>query len=195
MKRYKKRFIFITQFLTRAWFMILPTSNARGNFIKRHKLFDHYGEHVMWQPHELPTDPKLVRIHNNVKVAADVTFINHDVFYDMFNHMKENEKAGNHFKQNIGCIEVMDNVCIGRAVVILPGVRIGPNAIVAAGSVVTKDVPEGTVVGGNPARIIGSFQDIMEKQINNSKNQKGENRFDSNMIEQEWELFEKAHAK
>ena len=47
---------------------------------------------------------------------------------------------------------------------ILPNVKIGPNAIVAAGAVVTKDVPEGTIVGGNPARVIGSFDDLMEKR-------------------------------
>lgn len=43
-------------------------------------------------------------------------------------------------------------------------VKIGPNAIVAAGSVVTKDVQPGTIVGGNPARVIGSFNDLMEKR-------------------------------
>lgn len=44
------------------------------------------------------------------------------------------------------------------------GVKIGPNAIVAAGSVVTKDVPEGCVVGGNPARVIGKYADVAEKR-------------------------------
>jgi len=40
----------------------------------------------------------------------------------------------------------------------LYNVKIGPNAIVAAGSVVTKDVPEGCVVGGNPAKVIGNMK-------------------------------------
>lgn len=44
------------------------------------------------------------------------------------------------------------------------GVKIGPNAIVAAGSVVTKDVLEGCVVGGNPAKVIGKYSDIVEKR-------------------------------
>ena len=43
-------------------------------------------------------------------------------------------------------------ICIGA--IICPGVTIGKNAIVAAGAVVTKDVPDNVVVGGNPAKII-----------------------------------------
>ena len=43
------------------------------------------------------------------------------------------------------------------------GVTIGPNAIVAMGSNVVKDVPEGKVVGGNPARVIGDFREYAKK--------------------------------
>ncbi len=44
-------------------------------------------------------------------------------------------------------------------------VKIGPNAIVAANSVVTKDVPEGAVVGGNPAKVIGSYETVKSKRL------------------------------
>ncbi|OXG08605.1 hypothetical protein B0A79_00555 [Flavobacterium piscis] len=47
-----------------------------------------------------------------------------------------------------------DNVWIGERSIILKGVKIGNNAVVAAGSVVTKDVLENTIVGGNPAKTI-----------------------------------------
>jgi acetyltransferase-like isoleucine patch superfamily enzyme len=57
----------------------------------------------------------------------------------------------------------MDNVFIGSGSVIMPNVRIGPNVIVAAGSIVTKDVPEVVIVAGIPAKVIGSFDDFYEK--------------------------------
>ncbi|MFD0671482.1 DapH/DapD/GlmU-related protein [Cohnella sp. GCM10027633] len=51
-------------------------------------------------------------------------------------------------------VVIGSNVWIGRAAIILPGVTIGDNAVVAAGSVVTKDIPPGTLAGGAPAKVI-----------------------------------------
>ena len=53
-------------------------------------------------------------------------------------------------------IYIGKNVWIGASAVVLPGVRIGDGASVAAGAVVTKDVPPNTVVGGVPARQLKS---------------------------------------
>ena len=57
-------------------------------------------------------------------------------------------------RDEIKPITIGDNVWIGHAAIILHGVSIGSGAIVAAGAVVTKDVPENAIVGGNPARLI-----------------------------------------
>jgi acetyltransferase-like isoleucine patch superfamily enzyme len=51
----------------------------------------------------------------------------------------------------------------------MPGVTIGPNAIVAAGAVVTKDVAEGDVVGGVPAKKIGSVADYVARLIEQNR--------------------------
>lgn len=54
---------------------------------------------------------------------------------------------------------VEDDVLIGANAVVLEGVKIGKGSVVAAGAVVTKDVPEYTVVGGTPARVIKEIDD------------------------------------
>jgi maltose O-acetyltransferase len=51
-------------------------------------------------------------------------------------------------------VVIDDDVWIGTRVIILPGIRIGKGAIIGAGAVVTKDVPEYAIVGGNPAKVI-----------------------------------------
>lgn len=51
-------------------------------------------------------------------------------------------------------IVISDNVWIGRGVLILPGVTIGANSVIAAGSVVTRDIPDNVLAGGTPAKVI-----------------------------------------
>lgn len=51
-------------------------------------------------------------------------------------------------------VTICDDVWIGANAIILPGVTIGKGSVVGAGSVVTKDVPEYAIVGGNPAHVI-----------------------------------------
>lgn len=63
----------------------------------------------------------------------------------------------------IGLVDIGNDVFIGADSVVLPGVSIGDGAIVAAGSVVTKDVPAGMIVGGNPAHVILSVAEFQTK--------------------------------
>lgn len=56
-------------------------------------------------------------------------------------------------------IQIGDNVWLGGSVVIIPGVTLGNNVVVAAGSVVTKSFPDNVVIGGNPAQIIKTIEE------------------------------------
>jgi len=128
--------------------MIL-NSDKRNRYIVKHKIFKEVGEHFFFQPRFIPADPQLIKFHNNVVVTSNVTFVNHDIF-----HLGLNKLGKGNFYYQAGCIEVMDNVFIGCNSTILGGVRIGPNALIAAGSVVTKDIPSNTVAVGNPCKVI-----------------------------------------
>ena len=62
-------------------------------------------------------------------------------------------------------VNIGNDVWIGANVTIVPGVTIGNNVIIAAGAVVTKDVPDNTLVGGIPARVIHKLEnDIPDKE-------------------------------
>jgi maltose O-acetyltransferase len=63
----------------------------------------------------------------------------------------DKRRQGNEFSKPV---IIEDDVWIGAAAIILPGVTIGKGSVIGAGSVVTKDVPSGVVVAGNPAKII-----------------------------------------
>lgn len=54
-------------------------------------------------------------------------------------------------------ITIGDNVWLGGGVIVLPGVRVGDNSVVGAGAVVTRDVPDGVLAVGNPARVVRSL--------------------------------------
>ena len=76
---------------------------------------------------------------------------------------------------------------IGANAIILPNVKIGPNAIIGAGAIVTKDVLPGTIVGGVPARKIGLFDDFIENRWKYGNEFVGLNEEERDM--KQWERF------
>ena len=102
------------------------------------------------------TDPALVRIGNNVTLA-DCTLLGHDGVIRILN-TRFNKKL-----DSVGAIDIRDNCFIGYGSIVMPRVTIGPGSIVAAGAVVTKDVPPSVVVGGNPARVLCTTEELLQK--------------------------------
>lgn len=88
-----------------------------------------------------------------IKIGAGA-LIGHNVVLATLNHDLNPERRQICIPASIN---IGKNVWIGSNSTILPGVTIGDNSVVAAGAVVTKDVPENTVVGGVPARFIKSI--------------------------------------
>lgn len=103
------------------------------------------------------SEPWLIRIGNRVCISNDVTFVNHNLNWPL--QLKHESLTG------FDKIEVHDNCQIAVGVTILPGVSIGPNAMIGAGSVVTKDIPPNVVAAGNPAQVICSLDEFEERCI------------------------------
>lgn len=135
-----------------------------GAYLKKSGIFAEFGDDCSWHTKSLPSEPELIKIHNNVHVAANVRFITHDIICDMFNRHPEYKKYAP-WPFYTGKIEIFDNCMIGANCIIMYDTKIGPNAIIAAGAVVTQDVPAGEVWGGVPAKKIGYVDDLARKRL------------------------------
>jgi len=93
---------------------------------------------------------------------GDGALIGHNVVLATLNHAMSPKDRGSMIPAPI---HIGNHVWIGSNATILPGVTIGDGVIVAAGAVVTKDVPENTIVGGVPAKII---RHLSEEEINHA---------------------------
>jgi maltose O-acetyltransferase len=91
-------------------------------------------------------------VGDNVIISLNVTILTHDT---------TTAYAGDRVK--VGRVTIHDHSFIGANSMILCNVGIGPNSIVGAGSVVSKDVPPNSVYAGNPARFVCSVENFIEK--------------------------------
>ena len=89
--------------------------------------------------------------------------INHDASVQVV------QKAiGDHGIDKVGIIRIGDNVFVGNNCILLPGIEIGNKCIIGAGAVVSNSIPSNSVVAGNPAKVITTFDEYAERCIEHS---------------------------
>ena len=105
------------------------------------------------------SEPYLITLKKRCRITQDVVFITHDGGTWAFRH---------HFPEyssviKYGRIEVGEETFIGARSIIMPGITIGRNCVIAAGSIVTKDIPDFSVAVGVPAKVICTTQEYAER--------------------------------
>jgi len=133
-----------------------PSPEEYAQFLRRHGRLFAIGDNCFIDPAAEILDPAYVRLGNNVQLT-NCTLIGHDGSINVLN------RAYNVKLDKVGKIDIRDNCFIGHRAILMPGVTIGPNSIVAAGAVVTKDVPAHTVVAGVPAKMVCTTEELVKK--------------------------------
>lgn len=127
-----------------------------ADLIKSHNLFYAMGENCSIVPGTFLGDAKYVRMGNNVRLASCWLMAHDGVVNMLRTAYKVNLDA-------VGKIDIGDNVFIGHSAIVLRNCTIGSNSVVAAGAVVTSDVPADSVVAGVPAKVICSTVDLVNR--------------------------------
>jgi acetyltransferase-like isoleucine patch superfamily enzyme len=133
-----------------------PAGLEWAQFVRRHGNLHAMGDGCVIQTNVTFTDPSFVQLGHNVHLSG-CTLFGHDGSVNMLS------VATGKTLDRVGPVIVHNNVFIGHQAIVMPGVTIGTMSIVAAGSVVTRDVPPGVVVGGCPARVIGTTEAYVQR--------------------------------
>lgn len=104
------------------------------------------------------SEPFLINIGDHVRITSGVQFITHDGGMWVLRNLNLLKDA-----DYFGRIKVESNVHIGPDSIIMPGVVIGDNVVIGAGTIVTKDIPSNCIAAGVPARVIRSIDDYYLK--------------------------------
>ncbi len=137
----------------------------RSKFYKDNNIFKSMGEHCLIMDRKVPLYARLISLGDNVQIASGVSFITHDITHLMLNNMKKlSTNGGQTYNEMLGCIEIGNNVFIGTGTKILFNTKIESNVIIGAGSIVTHDIPDNSVVGGTPAKVIESMEEYLSKR-------------------------------
>lgn len=111
------------------------------------------------------TEPYLITVGSHCQITVGVRFFTHGGGHVVRQQIPDFDTFGK--------IVIGDWVYIGNNSLIMPGVTIEDHVLVAAGSVVTKSVPSGVVVGGNPAKILCTIEEYLERNKKYNTRTKG----------------------
>ncbi len=103
------------------------------------------------------SEPYLITIGKHVGIADGVVFITHDGGTQVFRHQERYRKVIKY-----GRINILDNCVVGQRAILMPGVTIGPNSVIAAGSVVSRSIPANVLASGNPAKPVMTIEQYAE---------------------------------
>lgn len=105
------------------------------------------------------SEPYLVTIGDDTTISFDCAFVTHDAATRVIRNLP----SQNPETVIYGQIKIGKNCFIGCRSIILPGVTIGDNVIIGAGSIVNKDIPSNTVAAGSPCKIICTLDEYIKK--------------------------------
>lgn len=148
----------------KSFYLKLISPQKKAKWYKKHRVFHHQGENCYIDINISEDEGYLISLGNNVWITDRVVLLAHDASVVML----RNSGIEIPWLDKVGKIDIKDNVFIGNNAIILPNITIGPNAIIGAGSIVTKNVPPNTVVGGNPAKLICSLDEYIKKTDENT---------------------------
>ena len=130
---------------------------AYAAYLKKKRIFHAQGQTCFISKAASMPDPHLVKLGDNVWITSGCQLLCHDASVIMINIMRKGHR------DRVGPIVIGSNCFLGNNVIVLPGITIGSNTIVGAGSVVTKDIDDNAVWAGNPARHICPVDDYIHK--------------------------------
>ncbi|WP_410877811.1 acyltransferase [Myroides sp. DW712] len=114
------------------------------------------GENCMISTKNFSSEPYLIKIGSNCRIARGVSFFTHGGIWAQRQRIKEDLDF-------FGKIEIGDYSYVGQDSKIMAGITIGDNVIIGAGTIVTKSVPDGKVCVGNPGKIVGDTFEFVER--------------------------------
>lgn len=126
------------------------------------------GNNCRFSSNDFGSEPFLITLGDDVSIGIEVSFIAHDGAVAVLRKMFNNPKLDYFAPINVG-----NNVFIGNRSIVLPGVTIGDNVVIGAGTVVTRDIPSNSIALGATIRCIPNGIEIYKERVHECIETKG----------------------